>query len=163
GSLYKLIAVNGNSLSPQQQYQETERILKLAHDPDQRHKLEQTRKKDEEQCQGFLRMIPDAFTFDYEGRFGDLIKVKFAPNPKFQPPSREGRVLHELEGEMWLNEKQKRLAEISGYLMNEVKFGGGLLGHLEKGGKFMVKREEVSAGNWEMTALEIEMKGKALL
>jgi hypothetical protein len=163
GSLDKLMAVNGKSLSTQQQLQEAERIIKLAHDPDQRHKLEQARKKDEEQCRSFLQMIPDAFTFAYEGRVGDLVKVKFAPNPNFRPPSREGRVLHELEGEMWLDGKQNRLADISGHLMNEVKFGGGLLGHLEKGGKFIVKREEVSAGNWEMTAMEIEMKGKALL
>ena len=163
GSLDKLIAVNGTSLTLQQQRQEAERLLKLVRDPDQRHKIEQARKKDEEQCRSFLKMIPDAFTFSYEESAGDLVKVRFAPNPNFEPPSREGRVLHELAGEMWLNAKQQRLAQISGHLVNEVKFGGGLLGHLEKGGNFMVTREEVTPGNWEMTAMEVQMNGKALL
>src|SRR5207249_3791012 len=153
GSLDKLIAVSGKSLTPQQQRQEAERIVKLARDPEQRHKLEQARKKDEEQCRNFLQMIPDAFTFSYAGQDSDLVKVKFAPNPKFQPPSREARVLHELEGEMWLHRSQQRLANISGYLVNEVKFGGGFLGHLEKGGQFVVKRDEVAPGDWEMTSL----------
>ena len=57
GSLDKLIAVSGKSLTPQQQRQEAERIVKLARDPEQRHKLEQARKKDEEQCRNFLQMI----------------------------------------------------------------------------------------------------------
>jgi hypothetical protein len=163
GSLEKLIAASGRSLTPQQQRQEAERVVKLARDPEQQHKLQQARKKDEEQCRNFMQMIPDAFTFSYAGQDGDLVKVTFAPNPEFQPPSREGRVLHELEGEMWLHRSQERLVNISGHLVNEVKFGGGLLGHLEKGGQFVVKRDEVAAGDWEMTAMEVDMRGKILL
>jgi hypothetical protein len=163
GSLDKVTAVNGKSLTPEQQRKEVDRIVKLAQDPEQRRKLEQARRKDEEQCRNFLQMIPDAFAFSYAEQDGDFVKVKFTPNPKFQPPSREARVLHELEGEMWLHATQQRLANISGHLVNEVKFGGGLLGHLEKGGQFVVKRDEVAPGKWEMTAMEIEMKGKILL
>jgi hypothetical protein len=47
--------------------------------------------------------------------------------------------------------------------MEDVKFGGGLLGHLDKGGKFEVRQAEVAPGQWEMTVLGVDMKGKALL
>jgi hypothetical protein len=47
--------------------------------------------------------------------------------------------------------------------MNDVKFAGGLLGHLEKGGQFSVKRTEIAPGDWELTDLVISMRGKALL
>jgi hypothetical protein len=47
--------------------------------------------------------------------------------------------------------------------MEDVTFGGGLLGHLDKGGKFEVRQEEVAPGEWEMTVLGVDMKGKALL
>jgi hypothetical protein len=43
-----------------------------------------------------------------------------------------------------------------------VKFGGGLLGHLDKGGEFHVKQSEVSPGYWEITLLHVNMHGKAL-
>jgi len=52
--------------------------------------------------------------------------------------------------------------EISGHLTRSVKFGGGLLGHLDAGGHFYVKQEEVQPGNWELAVLEVEMKGRAL-
>jgi len=163
GSLDRLLAVNGKSLSLEQQRHEGERIMKIAHDPEQRHKLEEARKKDAEQCRNFLQMIPDAFTFSYADEDGNFVNVKFTPNPRFQPSSREGRVLHEMEGDMWIHARQQRLANISGHLLHEVKFGGGLLGHLEKGGQFVVKRTEVAPAKWEMTAMEIQMKGKILL
>jgi hypothetical protein len=47
--------------------------------------------------------------------------------------------------------------------VEDVKFGGGLLGHLDKGGRFEVRQTEVAPGQWEMTALLVDMKGKALL
>jgi hypothetical protein len=68
-----------------------------------------------------------------------------------------------MQGEMTVNTKQERLAALNGRLMEDVKFGGGLLGHLDKGGKFEVRQAEVAPGQWEMTVLSVDMKGKALL
>lgn len=163
GSLDRLIAIAGRPLSTSQQRDETERILKLSHHPEEQRKLEQSRKKDAEQCDAFLKMVPEAFLFEYGGESGNVVKVNFKPNPGFRPPSREGKVLHEMAGEIWIDVKQRRLVSITGQLMNEVKFAGGLLGHLEKGGQFSVKRTEVAAANWELTEMAVEMRGKALL
>ena len=67
-----------------------------------------------------------------------------------------------MEGVLWVNGKQKRLTEISGHLTHPVKFGGGLLGHLDAGGHFYVKQEEVQPGYWELAVLDVDMKDKAL-
>ena len=107
-------------------------------------------------------MLPDALTFIYAGRDGDLIRLSYRPNPSFQPPSREARVFHEMEGEMWVHETQRRLVRIHGQLIADVKFAGGLLGHLEKGGYFNVEQRELSPGQWDLTFMEVDMKGKAL-
>ncbi len=163
GSLDRLIAIAGRPLTDAQQRDETERILRLSHNPEEQHKLEQTRRKDAEQCNAFLQMVPDAFVFDYAGESGDLTKLTFKPNPAFRPPSREGKVLHEMAGEIWVDAKQQRLVSINGQLMNEVKFAGGLLGHLEKGGQFSVKRAEVAPAHWEVMEMAVNMRGKALL
>jgi hypothetical protein len=98
-----------------------------------------------------------------ENRQGDLVTLTFKPNPAFQPASLEGRVLHGMQGEMTVDTKQERLAGLNGHLIEDVKFGGGLLGHLDMGGKFEVKQTEVAPGHWEMTVLGVDMKGKALL
>ena len=163
GSLDRLMAIAGRPLSPSQQHDETERILRLSHNPEEQRKLEQIRKKDAEQCAGFLKMVPDAFLFEYASESGNVVKLTFKPNPAFRPPSREGKVLHGMAGEIWIDAKQQRLVSINGHLVNEVKFAGGLLGHLEKGGQFAVKRTEVAPAHWEVTEMVVNMHGKALL
>lgn len=163
GSLDRLVAVDGQPLSSSQRADETKRILKFAHDRDAQRKAEESRRKDAQQCDSFLKMIPDAFVFEYAGENGSAVKLNFKPNPRFQAPSREGRVLQQMAGEMWVDGRQQRLISISGRLMNEVKFGGGLLGHLAKGGQFTVKRAEIAPGDWELTELTVNMQGKALL
>jgi hypothetical protein len=68
-----------------------------------------------------------------------------------------------MEGEMWVESKQERLAAFSGHLTEDVKFGFGLLGRLDKGGHFEVRQAEVVPGHWDMTTMSVEMTGKALL
>ena len=163
GSLDRLIAIAGRPLSAGQERDETERILRLSHNPEEQRKLEQIRKKDAEQSDAFFKMVPEAFLFEYAGKEGNVVKLKFKPNPVFRPPSREAKVLHEMAGEVWVDANQQRLVSINGHLVNEVKFAGGLLGHLEKGGQFAVKRTEVAPAHWEVTEMTVNMEGKALL
>jgi hypothetical protein len=163
GSLDRLIAIGGKPLNGDQQRDETERILRLSHNPEEQQKLEAARQKDAQQCNRFLQMIPDAFLFEYAGISDRLVRIKFRPNPQFQPPSREAKVLHDMAGEMWVDSKQQRLASIDGQLLDEVKFAKGFLGHLEKGGRFIVKRAEIAPSQWEVTEMTVNMQGKVLL
>ena len=163
GSIDRLTAVAGQPLSGAQAANEAKRIVRFSHSPDEQRKAEEARRKDAEQCNTFLKMIPNAFVFEYAEQNANAIKLDFKPNPHFQPPSREGKVLQQMAGEMWVDARQQRLISISGQLMNDVRFGGGLLGHLEKGGRFIVKRVEIAPGDWELTDLTVNMQGKALL
>lgn len=167
GSLERLLAIDGKPLTDSQQHDELQRLLELSRSLDEQRKLAETRKKDSDQCAAFLKMIPDAFIFEYSGEHagpnGDFVKLKFTPNPNYRPPTREGKVMHALAGEVWVDSKEQRLVAIDGQLLNEVKFGGGLFGRLEKGGRFNVKRAEIAHGQWEVTELDVNMHGKALL
>jgi hypothetical protein len=163
GTIDRLLTSAGRPLSNAQDRSEAERILKFSRDSEQQRKAEQSRRKDAEQCNTILNMIPAAFIFAYVEKTGDAVKLTFHPNPAFRPPSREGKVLQQMAGEMLVDISQKRLISIDGELINEVKFGGGLLGHLEKGGRFAVKRSQLVPGDWEMTELNVNMQGKALL
>ena len=162
GSLDRLVAVNGHLLNGKEQEDERERIENLVRNLAEQQKLEQTKRKDDEQCKKFFKMIPDALTFSYAGREGILIKLRYRPNPDFHPTSAEARALHQMEGEMWVHETQRRLVRIRGQLIADVRFAGGLLGHLEKGGHFNVEQHELLPGQWNLTFMEINMEGKAL-
>ncbi len=163
GSLSQLLSIDGHPLDAKQQRKENQRMQRLVSNPDEQRKLQQASNKKAEQGARLFRILPDVFVFSYAGRQGDLITLSFRPNPKFQPPSLEARVFHGMEGEMTVDSKQERLAALNGHLMENVKFGGGLLGRLDRGGKFEVRQTEVAPGHWEMTALNVDMKGKALL
>jgi len=163
GSLYRLLAVAGKPLSAADESSEAARILRFSQNSEEHRKAEQARRKDMEQCNTFLQMIPDAFVFEYAGQNSNSTKLTFKPNPRFRPPSREGKVLQQMAGEMWVDTKQQRLVSIVGQLVNDVKFSGGLLGHLQRGGQFTVRRAEIAQRDWEMTELTVNMRGRALL
>jgi hypothetical protein len=163
GSLSRLLSLNGLPLTPKEQMEEDERGRELMTSRSAQQKLR--RSLDAETLQGrrLFKMLPDAFVFSYAGGEGDLVKLSFRPNPSFHAPSMEARVFHDMEGEMWIDCKQERLAAFDGHLTQAVKFGFGLLGHLDKGGHFEVRQAEVVPGHWDMTNLSVEMTGKALM
>jgi len=163
GSLSRLLSIDDRPLSPKQQKEETQRMQELMTSRSAKRKLQQALDAATLQGRRLFKMLPDAFVFNYAGGDGNLVKLSFRPNPNFHPPSMEARVFHDMEGEMWVDCKQERLAAFSGQLTRDVKFGLGLLGHLDKGGHFEVRQAEVVPGHWDMTTMNLEITGKALL
>jgi hypothetical protein len=163
GSLSRLLSINDRLLTAKQQEEEDQRVRELMTSRGAQEKLR--RALDAETLQGrrLFKMLPDAFVFNYAGGDENLVKLSFRPNPSFHPQSLEARVFHDMEGEMWVDCKQERLAAFDGHLTQAVKFGFGLLGHLDKGGHFEVRQAEVVPGHWDMTSLSLEMTGKALV
>jgi hypothetical protein len=158
----RLMAVNGKPLSEQQWNQENQRIEQLLNNRSQLKKEKQQQREDAEQATHMLKMLPDAFLFQQERSEPNRITLRFTPNPAFRASGASEMVFHHMEGTLTLDVKQKRLVEISGRLNSDVKFAGGLLGHLDKGGTFYVKQQEVGPGCWEMTRMDVQMSGKAL-
>lgn len=162
GEIERLLAVNGKPLSAEQRRAENERIRKLSTDSDEQEKRAKTQKDDGDKETELLKMLPDALTYQYAGKRGDMIRLTFKPNPRFHASTHEAEVFHHMAGVMLINSRNKRLAGLSGKLITEVKFGGGILGHLNKGGTFEVKQGEVARGHWDMTLLDTELTGKEL-
>jgi hypothetical protein len=163
GSLSRLLSINDHPLTAKQQAEEDRRVQELMTSRSAKRKLQQALDAETLQGRRLFKMLPDAFVFNRAGGDENLVKLTFRPNPDFHPPSMEARVFHDMEGEMWVDCKQERLAAFSGHLTQDVKFGLGLLGHLDKGGHFEVRQAEVVPGHWDMTAMSVDMTGKALL
>lgn len=162
GEIDRLLEVNGQELNPKQRQAEDQRIQKMLDDPDQMRQQQKKSEEDGKQERELLRMFPEAFRFQYAGMQGNLIKLTFSPNRDFRPSNRAAQVFHHMEGSLLVDGEQKRLAEIEGRLTSPVKFGWGLLGHLDKGGTFLVDQQDMGSGHWQLTTLDVEMDGKAL-
>jgi hypothetical protein len=92
-----------------------------------------------------------------------LVKLKFQPNPNYQPPSRVEEVLTGMQGYVLVDADRYRIASIDGTLFKPVGFGWGILGHLDRGGRFQVQQQEVGDNCWEISGMTLNFTGKILL
>lgn len=168
-----LIAINDQSLTPQQQQGEVNHLAWLVGNPEQLRKKHAREKEDAERSLRIVKALPEAFRYEYDGtvpsepgmgRVGDqLVRLKFRPNPGYSPPSRVEQVLEGMEGYLLIDATSKRLARIDGTLFKDVSFGWGIIGHLDKGGRFLVKQADLGDGTWDITEMKLDISGKILL
>jgi len=162
GDIARTLRINGQPLNEEQQKKERERIRRLASNPGDQRKAQRAMAEDGQKAEQMLALLPKALEVSYGQRKGDLVDLTFKPNPQFRPNSHEAEVFRAMAGDIWVNAKENRLAEINGHLVQRVNFGGGLLGHLDKGGQFHVTQTEAGPGHWEVAQTHIDMRGKAL-
>jgi hypothetical protein len=162
GDLERVLAVNGRELNLEQTRTEDLRIQQAIAHPEQLRAKQKKDREDQDQQLKMLRAFPEAFLFHCESESGNLVTLRFRPNPSFRPPNRVAMAFRHLEGTLVVDGQQKRLMEINGRLTSEVRFGGGLLGHLDKNGTFLVKQKDLGEGHWDLSYLSMRISGKAL-
>ena len=163
GPLYRVLAIDGKPLDPDQRLQDNARIDRLLHDPNEQLKVKRAHDEDEQKLETLMRLMPEAFLYDYDGAEGNLIRVKFRPNPNYNPPTYEARVVHSLAGTILVDSQQQRLAKLSGHLINPVEFGYGLLGRIDNGGTVEIGRAQVGPSQWKTALIDIQLSGRLVL
>ena len=123
--------------------------------------------------QSILKALPDAFLFEYDGtetarpglgKQGDqLLRLRFQPNPKYEPPTRVEQVLTGMRGVVLIDAQKQHIARIDGTLFKDVSFGWGILGHLDRGGHFQVDQTDLDDSNWSISRMDLAFTGKVLL
>lgn len=167
-----VIAVNGKPLSAQQRQDEIARIDRFVENPEELRKKQKQEKEDAEHVTRIMKALPDAFIYEPDGtqpgtegigRAGDqLVRLKFHPNPAYSPPTHTEQVLTGMTGYLLIDVNHDRIAKIDGTLMKEVGFGWGILGHLDKGGRFVVEQADVGNNHWEISRMDLAFTGKVL-
>jgi hypothetical protein len=162
GDICRHLAENGHPLTGADEEREQKRVHNLISNPPQEQKVQKAKAHDGDEALRLLKMLPDAFHYTHDGRDGEYVRLKFEPNPDFDPPTREARVFHAMTGTLLVDPKADRMVELRGKLIKDVDFGWGLLGRLYQGGTFLVKRQDVGDGHWDTTLLDVDIHGKAL-
>jgi len=168
-----VIAYNGKPLTREQRQAEEERVQRFVSNPEELKKKREQERTNAEHTMRIVRALPDAFLFEYAGeepgsagigRAGaTLVRLNFRPNPRYQPPSRVEEVLTGMQGWVLVDSVGYRIASIDGTLFKTVSFGWGILGHLDRGGRFVVHQQEVGDNSWEISSMDLSFTGKILL
>lgn len=160
GPVYRVLAMDGTPLTPDQRQKDDERIGLLLRDTGQQSKLKKQYDDDEQKLETLLRVMPDAFLYEYDGIDGDLVRLKFRPDPDYKPPTYEARVVHSLAGIVLIDAQRKRLAKLSGQIINRVEFGWGFFGHIDDGGTIEIGRVQVGPSQWKTALINIQLSGR---
>jgi hypothetical protein len=168
-----VVAYNDQPLTPDQLAGEESRLQGLLNNPEQLQHKRSKEKEDAEHTLRIVKALPDAFLYEYAGaeqcptglgKTGDqLVRLTFRPNPAYSPPSRVEQVLSGMRGYVLVDPDARRVAKIDGTLFRDVSFGWGFLGHLDKGGHFVVEQADVGDSTWDITRMSLKFTGKILL
>ena len=168
-----VVAYNDRPLNPDERQGEYGRIQRFIDDPAELERKRRKEKDDSERVKSILRALPEAFLYEYDGidtgrpgmgKPGDpLVRLKFHPNPKYEPPTRVEQVLTGMQGIVLIDAQKQHIARIDGTLFQDVAFGWGILGHLDRGGHFLVDQTDVGDENWSISRMELAFTGKVLL
>ena len=167
GAVARLVAINGQPLSAQANQAELDRLNTLANHPEIQQHRHQREQKDAERVDRLMRLLPDAFLYRFEGMAdcaaGPCDHLSFSPNPGFNPPDLEASILRGLAGEVWIDQAQERLTRLDAHFIQDVDFGWGIIGKLDKGGTIHLEQADIGGHDWEATAMKLNMRGKALM
>jgi hypothetical protein len=176
GDVARLIAIHNQPLTPEANQAEVDRLNTLANHPEIQEHRHQREQKDAARVNRLMHLLPDAFLYRDQGttpcpagaapgRTGEATchHLSFSPNPRFEPPDVEADIFRGLAGELWIDQAQERLARLDAHVIANVDFGWGILGKLDKGGTIQLEQSDIGGGDWELTTLKLNLKGKALM
>jgi hypothetical protein len=85
GPLYRLLAIDGTPLSPDQRQQDNARMDRFLHDSSQQLKFKRGHDEDEQQLEKLMGLMPEAFLTTTTGSREILSGSNFAPTPTTIP------------------------------------------------------------------------------
>lgn len=188
GDVAMLLAVNGTALSPAGRQAERTRLNALDAHPEYQEHRRKRELEDQARIDKLLHLLPDAFLYHYDSTVpcdvttppnipapgfeaqpaesspqAQCYHMTFSPNPDFDPPDIESKVLKGMAGEVWIEISAERLCRLNAHLVQDVDFGWGIVGRLDKGGTVYLEQTEIGDKDWELTRMKLNMTGKALL
>jgi len=168
----RVLAYNDKELAGESLKSEDARVERFVRDPEELRKKQREEHDNRERFNRILRAMPNAFLWEYDGfepaasglgRPGEqLVRLKFRPNPQYDPPTRVEQLLAGMAGSILIDPRQERLARIDSKLQKDVGFGWGILGHLDKGGRILIEQGDVGDGHWGLSHLIMRFTGKVL-
>jgi hypothetical protein len=166
GEVARLLSINDQPLSADDEQKEDARLNDLLADPGKQRHRKQAEDQDAGRALRVLRALPTAFVYQFAGQTEDangrVEKFTFRPDPNFSPPNLETEVLTEMSGEILIDAASERVTRLEGHLQQDVDFGWGILGRLNKGGWIAIDQADVGGGQWRIVRFKMQMSGRVV-
>ena len=193
GDVALAIAANGALLSAGMHQAQVDRLDDLDGHPDLQEHRRKREAEDNARADKLLRLLPDAFLYHYDATVACIVttppnipipgaalpavvappaapqtpaqcyRLTFKPNPAWDPPDTESRILRGMAGDVLLEKSQERLTRLNARLITDVDFGWGIIGHLDQGGTVFFEQTLIAPNDWELTRMKIDLTGRALM
>jgi hypothetical protein len=157
GSPYsRLIALNGQSLSADQEREEVakeaqERKRRSSESTGDRQKRLRKYERDRERDHAMLSQLTKGFNFTLQGQRqikGHSVWVLHAtPRRGYTPPNRDSQVLTGMQGELWVDQKTFQWVRVSAQVVQPVSIEG-FLARVEPGTHFELEKVPVGNGSY---------------
>src|SRR5207237_7452202 len=106
GTVGRLIGINDQPLTPDQQQKEAQRLQHFVADPGAWRDRQKKQKEDAERVRKMVGALPDAFNYTHDGtEIGpngeQLARLAYNANHNFEAPTRQLRVYAGMDEQMW--------------------------------------------------------------
>jgi hypothetical protein len=166
GDVARLVSLFDRPLSPVDEQKEQARLDALARNPNRQQHRKQSEEADTAIVLKLLRIMPQAFLYDYAGAgigpTGSVEKFTFHPDPRFHPSDIETQALTAMKGDLWVDASQKRVTKLEGHLQQDTEYGWGILGKLDKGGWIVFDQADIGGHQWRIVRFQMKMEVRVL-
>jgi hypothetical protein len=162
GAITRHLEVNGQPAPAATLANDNKEIQKFIHDPELQQKQRQNGAHDDKSATELMNLMPVAFLWKVESQTPASITLTYRPNPNFEPPDMEARVMGAMSGTLIVTNPDHRIRTFRGRLENDVTIGFGFLARIKAGSTFEIQRREVAPGYWEITETHVHISGHAL-
>ena len=162
GALKRHIDADGKPAPAAVLAADDEYIQKFIHDPSMQAKQRQNGAHDDKSATELLNLMAQAFVWKVESQTPDMTTLSYRPDPNFEPPDMEARVMGAMTGTMIVANPGHHIRTFKGRLDNDVTIGFGFLARIKAGSNFDIERREVAPGLWQITETHTHVSGHAL-
>lgn len=151
GEYRRLVAKNGEPLSPDEQAKEERKFQKYLQRQLQtpaKEREAKTREKLKRRVERFQERLRESIeVFDFEPLEDEVVQnvplrvFRFSPKPGYEGHSRSTKILARMEGKVWIDPRRDQLAKLQVRFRESLKFLGGIFGRVSEG-------SEASAEGW---------------
>jgi hypothetical protein len=171
GSPYnRLIAVNGEPLSPQENAKEQRKMEQVvaqrrAEPPSQRQRRIANYEKERRRDHLMMQQLTVAFDFKLIGSrtidSRDVYVLRATPRKGYKPPNMETQVLPGMRGELWIDKKTFQWVKVTAHVIHPVNIEG-FLAQVQPGTRFELEKMPVDDGVWLAKHFEMKSTSKVL-
>lgn len=169
GEYRRLVAKNGKPLSPEKVAEEEEKLQKfirkqLALSPEERRRAEEKLQSRVGRFQTRVRQAMEVF--DFEPLPDDVLSSRpvrvfsFTPRADYEPDSRTMKILHKLEGTVWIDPEEAQIVKLRIRFRENMNFLLGIFGRISKGTEAVAEQRRVGDEIWLLDHVDVDLNGR---